>query len=165
MILYARHDSALGPLLLRAREGRLTGLWFADQVHAPAIETNWRRDDGAEIFLRAIREIDEFAKGTRREFNIPYTMSGSPFQMLVWHSIAAIPFGETRTYGDLAADIGGFPRAVGSAAGRNPVCLLVPCHRVVGANGALTGYAGGLERKQRLLDLEKRPAFATCGTA
>jgi methylated-DNA-[protein]-cysteine S-methyltransferase len=165
MILYARHESAFGPLLLRARDGKLTGLWFADQAHAPAIDSTWRRDDKAEIFVRTIREIAEFAAGTRRTFDVPYTMSGSPFQMLVWHSIAAIPFGETRSYGELAASVGAFPRAVGSAAGRNPICLLVPCHRVVGANGALTGYAGGLERKQRLLELEKTPAFASCGAA
>jgi methylated-DNA-[protein]-cysteine S-methyltransferase len=164
MILYARHESAFGPLLLRARDRKLTGLWFADQPHVPAIGSDWRRDDSAEIFTRTVREIAEFAKGERRTFDVPHALSGSPFQMLVWQSIAAIPFGETRTYGDIAQRLGAFSRAVGSAAGRNPICLLVPCHRVVGSNGALTGYAGGLDRKKQLLELETKRALATCDT-
>jgi methylated-DNA-[protein]-cysteine S-methyltransferase len=159
MILYARRESAFGPLLLRARDHKLTGLWFAEQPHAPAIGADWLRDDTAEIFLQTVSEIDEFAQGRRRTFTIPYAMSGSPFHMLVWQSIAAIPFGETRSYGDIAAGIGAFPRAVGTATGRNPLSLIVPCHRVVGSNGSLTGYAGGLERKQRLLELEHAPVL------
>jgi len=162
--VYARHESAFGPLLLRARDNKLTGLWFADQAHAPQIGSDWKRDDGAGIFLRTIQQIDEFAKGKRRQFDVPYTMSGSPFQMLVWQSIAAIPFGQTQTYGDMARRLGAFPRAIGTAAGRNPICLLVPCHRVVGTNGALTGYAGGLARKAQLLNLE-RPASLQLATA
>jgi methylated-DNA-[protein]-cysteine S-methyltransferase len=153
--LYTRQESAFGPLLLRARDRRLTGLWFADQKHAPPVDSAWKRDDKADIFVRTLQQIAEFAQGTRRQFDVPYAMSGSPFQMLVWQSIAAIPFGQTQTYGDIAARLGAFPRAVGTATGRNPLSLVVPCHRVVGTNGALTGYAGGLDRKARLLDLER----------
>ena len=161
--VYARHESAFGPLLLRARDGKLTGLWFSDQAHAPQIGTDWKRQDDAAIFVRTILQIDEFAKGLRRQFDVPYTMTGSPFQMLVWQSIAAIPFGQTQTYGDMARRLGAFPRAIGTATGRNPISLVVPCHRVVGANGSLTGYAGGLARKAQLLNLE-RPAALQLAT-
>jgi methylated-DNA-[protein]-cysteine S-methyltransferase len=161
--IYTRHDSAFGPLLLLARDGYLTGLYFADQAHAPAIEMGWRRDDDDALFAQTVREISEFAEGERHAFSLPFAAHGTPFQKQVWREIAAIPFGETRTYGEIASRLGAFARAVGSATGRNPLSLVVPCHRVVGANGALTGYAGGLQRKRRLLDLENTAAFATCG--
>ena len=158
---YTRHDSPLGPLLLLAQEGVLIGLYFEDQPHAPAIETSWRREDDAEIFLQAAREIDEFAAGQRREFDVPVGLTGTPFQRQVWREIASIEYGRTRTYGEIAARLGAFARAVGSAAARNPLCLLIPCHRVVGAGGALVGYAGGLPRKERLLAMERLPAMQT----
>ena len=156
---YGRHDSALGPLLLLARDGCLTGLFFADQPHAPAILPGWRSDDDAELFLEVMRELAEYAAGQRREFDVPVALTGTPFQRQIWREIASIPYGETRTYGELAARLGAFSRAVGSATGRNPISLLIPCHRVVGSNGALTGYAGGLERKRRLLELESAPVL------
>ena len=161
--IYTRHDSAFGPLLLLARDGYLTGLFFAEQAHAPAIDVRWRRDDDDSLFTQTIREVSEFASGERHAFSLPFAASGTPFQKQVWREIAAIPFGETRTYGDIASTLGAFARAVGSATGRNPLSLIVPCHRVVGTNGALTGYAGGLQRKRRLLELERMAAFATCG--
>jgi len=161
-IIYTRHDSAFGPLLLLARDGYLTGLFFAEQAHAPAIDPRWRRDDDDSLFAQAVREVSEFASGDRHAFSLPFAATGTPFQKQVWREIAAIPFGETRTYGELASSLGAFARAVGSAAGRNPLSLIVPCHRVVGANGTLTGYAGGLQRKRRLLELERSAAFATC---
>jgi methylated-DNA-[protein]-cysteine S-methyltransferase len=158
---YTRRESPLGPLLLLARDGALIGLYFEDQAHAPTPESGWRRDGDAEIFLQAAREIDEFAAGHRREFDVPVALTGTPFQRQVWREIAAIEYGRTRTYGEIAARLGAFARAVGSAAARNPLCLLIPCHRVVGAGGALTGYAGGLLRKERLLELERSAALQT----
>jgi methylated-DNA-[protein]-cysteine S-methyltransferase len=160
--IYTRHDSAFGPLLLLARDGYLTGLYFADQLHAPAIDTGWRRDDDDSLFAQAIREVSEFAIGERHAFSLPFAAAGTPFQKQVWREIAGIPFGETRSYGELASRLGAFARAVGSAAGRNPLCLLIPCHRVVGTNGALTGYAGGVQCKRRLLELEQVAAYASC---
>jgi methylated-DNA-[protein]-cysteine S-methyltransferase len=158
---YAHHESALGPLLFLARDGALSGLFFSDQPHAPTVERNWRRDDEAEIFTQATREIDEFIAGHRREFDVPVALTGTPFQRQVWREIATIEYGRTRTYGEIAARLGAFARAVGTAAGRNPICLLIPCHRVVGAGGALVGYAGGLDRKERLLKLERSPVLQT----
>ena len=160
---YTRQESAFGPLLLRAQQGILTGLFFADQPHAPAIGLDGVRDDDAEIFEQTLREIEEYAAGDRREFQVDARLHGRPFQVQVWREIAAIPYGETRSYGEIARQLGASPRAVGSAAGRNPLCLIIPCHRVIGATGSLTGYAGGLERKRRLLDLEH--ATASCGVA
>jgi methylated-DNA-[protein]-cysteine S-methyltransferase len=162
---YTRQESAFGPLLLRAQNGTLTGLFFADQPHAPAIGTDWMRDDDADIFTQTLREIDEFAVGERHEFHVDAGLVGRPFQVQVWREIAAIPYGETRSYGEISRLLGASPRAVGSATGRNPLCLIIPCHRVVGTNGALTGYAGGLGRKQRLLDLEKKAASCTVAIA
>ena len=92
-------------------------------------------------------------------------LTGTPFQRQVWREIAAIEYGQTRTYGEIAARMGAFARAVGAAAGRNPICLLIPCHRVIGASGALVGYAGGLHRKERLLELERVALYANCGAA
>jgi methylated-DNA-[protein]-cysteine S-methyltransferase len=159
--LYARRDSMLGPLLLVARDGAIIGVYFADQPHAPTTEASWRRQDEAEIFAQAIREVDEFTTGQRHEFSVPVALTGTPFQRQVWREIAAIEYGQTQSYGEIATRLGAFARAVGTATGRNPISLFIPCHRVVGANGALTGYAGGLERKKRLLEIEH--AFATCG--
>jgi methylated-DNA-[protein]-cysteine S-methyltransferase len=162
---YTRQESAFGPLLLRAQNGTLTGLFFADQPHAPTIGIDWKRDDDADIFTQTLREVEEFASGERHEFHVEAGLIGRPFQVQVWREIAAIPYGETRTYGEISRLLGASPRAVGSATGRNPLSLVIPCHRVMGANGALTGYAGGLDRKRRLLDLEKKAASCTVAIA
>jgi methylated-DNA-[protein]-cysteine S-methyltransferase len=161
-ITYTRHDSAFGPLLLLARDGYLTGLYFDDLAHTPAFDARWRRDDNEPLFDQTVRELSEFAAGERRAFSLPFAATGTPFQKQVWREIAGIPFGETRSYGEIARRLGAFARAVGSAAGHNPLCLVIPCHRVVGANGALTGYAGGVELKRRLLEFESAAAFASC---
>jgi methylated-DNA-[protein]-cysteine S-methyltransferase len=158
---FTHHESPLGPLLLLARDGALIGVYFADQPHAPAIDKAWRRDDDADIFTQASREIDEFVAGHRREFDVPVALTGTPFQRQVWREIAAIEYGRTHTYGEIAARLGAFARAVGTATGRNPISLLIPCHRVVGAGGALVGYAGGVARKKRLLELETAPSLQT----
>ena len=156
MTLYTSIDSPLAQLLLTSREGRLSGLYFADQPHA-RIAPGWVRRDDAAIFAQTARQLEEYAAGERQSFDLPLGLSGTPFQALVWNAIAAIPFGQTITYGELARRVGRSPkdaRAVGTATGRNPVCWIVPCHRVVGKSGALTGYAGGVARKSALLEFE-----------
>ena len=156
MTTYTHIDSALGQLLLTSSEGKLSGLYFADQPHA-RIAPGWVRQDDADIFAQTAQQLEEYASGERESFDLLLALSGTPFQLLVWNAIAAIPFGQTITYGELAQRIGRSPaeaRAVGTATGQNPICWIVPCHRVVGKNGDLTGYAGGLARKSALLEFE-----------
>jgi methylated-DNA-[protein]-cysteine S-methyltransferase len=120
------------------------------------VQPEWRRDDSA--FTEACGQLDEYFAGERTEFDLPLNPAGTPFQRRVWDALKTIPYGEIRSYGEIAEQIGrpGAARAVGLANGRNPISIVVPCHRVIGASGALTGYGGGLERKQYLLDLETR---------
>ena len=156
MTIYTHIDSPLGPLLLTSREGKLSGLYFADQPHA-RVGPDWLRQDDAPLFAQTQRQLEECASWERESFDLPLGLSGTPFQVLVWNAIAAIPFGQTLTYSELAQRIGRSPRdarAVGMATGQNPVSWIVPCHRVVGKRGALTGYAGGVERKSALLEFE-----------
>lgn len=135
-----------------ARGDALLSLWFTDR------EETGERD---ELLDRAIDEMDEYFAGKRIAFDIPLAPEGTPFQHEVWNALRAIPFGETRSYMDVAAAIGKprAVRAVGAANGRNPLGIVVPCHRVIGADGSLTGYAGGMERKKFLLDLERDPSM------
>jgi len=154
--IYTHVDSPLGQLLVTGREGKLSGLYFADQPHAH-IDPDWVRQDDADIFAQTAQQLVEYASGERERFDLPLGLSGTPFQLRVWNTIARISFGQTITYSDLAQRIGRSPkeaRAVGTATGQNPVCWIVPCHRVVGKNGDLTGYAGGLARKSALLEFE-----------
>jgi len=156
MTIYTHIDSPLGQLLLTSREGKLSGLYFADQPHA-RIAPGWGRRDDANIFTQTAQQLEEYASGKRESFDLPLGLSGTPFQVSVWNAIAAIPFGQTITYSDLARRVGRSPkdaRAVGMATGQNPVGWIVPCHRVVGKSGALTGYAGGIARKSALLEFE-----------
>lgn len=117
-----------------------------------------------EILEQAAREIDEYFEGKRRAFTVPTAAAGTPFQQAVWNALKEIPYGETRTYGEIARRIGHprASRAVGQANNRNPLPIVVPCHRVIGASGALTGYAGGLAVKERLLELERTPRRRSC---
>lgn len=136
-----------GPLTLVERDGALAELRFG-------------ADDGTEaspLLLRARTEIEEYFAGRRREFDLPLAPHGTPFQQRVWQALRAIPYGSTCTYGELAAAVGNprASRAVGMANHRNPLPILIPCHRVIGASGALTGYGGGLEWKRRLLAIEE----------
>jgi methylated-DNA-[protein]-cysteine S-methyltransferase len=127
--------------------------------HGPhEVAPEWVRDDAP--FAAAHAQLDEYFAGDRTEFDLPLHPSGTPFQLKVWDALRTIPYGEVRSYGEIAEQIGkpGAARAVGLANGRNPISIIVPCHRVIGASGALTGYGGGLERKQALLDLESRTA-------
>ena len=149
-------DSPVGPLTLVAAAGALTGLYMDLQRHRPLQERFGERDPTP--LREVIRQLDEYFTGQRTEFDLPMTLAGTPFQRTVWAALREIPYGETMSYGHLAERIGrpGAARAVGLANGRNPIGIIVPCHRVVGATGSLTGYGGGLERKQYLLEFEYR---------
>lgn len=153
-------DSPIGLLLLTADDdGRLTGVFMEVHAHGPGtVQPDWRRDD--TVFAEARRQLEEYFAGERTIFDLPLNATGTPFQHRVWNALCTIPYGEVRSYSEIAEQIGspGAARAVGLANGRNPIAVIVPCHRVIGASGALTGYGGGLERKQILLDLEARVA-------
>ncbi|MER6102807.1 methylated-DNA--[protein]-cysteine S-methyltransferase [Streptomyces sp. NPDC001832] len=146
--------SPYGPLTLVATDGALAGLYMTDQRHRPPEETFG--DPDPRPFTETIRQLDAYFAGELREFDLPLHLEGTPFQRSVWAQLLLIPYGETRSYGELAESLGkpGASRAVGLANGRNPVSIIVPCHRVIGASGSLTGYGGGLDRKQRLLAFE-----------
>jgi methylated-DNA-[protein]-cysteine S-methyltransferase len=152
-------DSPIGPLLLTASEKGLTGVYMAVHRHGPGdVQPGWQRDDSA--FTEAHRQLDEYFAGERTDFDLVLDPVGTPFQLAVWDALGTIPYGEVCSYGEIAAQIGrpGAARAVGLANGRNPISVIVPCHRVIGASGALTGYGGGLERKQYLLQHEAQVA-------
>jgi methylated-DNA-[protein]-cysteine S-methyltransferase len=152
---YTTIDSPVGELLASAdAAGRITGLHFLDGHRLPARDSSWARDEDALAPLR--RQLEEYFAGERSEFELDLAPSGSPFQLDVWRALCAIPYGETASYGEIAAAVGqpGAARAVGGANNRNPIAIVIPCHRVIGANGTLTGYGGGLPRKQQLLALE-----------
>ena len=146
--------SPLGPLLFVGDGERLSGLYLTNHRHAP--DFGGAVHDAA-AFDAAVRQLDEWFGGERRTFDLALDPRGTPFQHQVWDVLREIPFGETMTYGAVAARAGvpGSARAIGHAVGRNPVSIVVPCHRVVGAAGALTGYAGGLDNKRWLLDHER----------
>ncbi len=146
--------STLGDLTIVARRGAVVGLYFPGHWYRPDSSTFGSRTD---VGFEAVRDqIGQYLAGDRQEFEVPAATSGDEYQERVWSLVRQIPYGETVTYGDLARQLGGGTTAqdVGTAVGRNPVCLMVPCHRVVGAGGKLTGYAGGQTRKRFLLDLE-----------
>lgn len=148
------HDSPLGALTLVDEDGRLAGLYLPDQRHRPEPDRLGPRDDAVQPRLR--EQLDAYFTGRLQAFDVELAPGGTPFQAQVWAALRAVPYGSTVTYGELAAAVGrpAAVRAVGAANGRNPVCIVVPCHRVVGAGGALTGYSGGLDRKRALLALE-----------
>lgn len=148
-------DSPVGKLTLVARDGVLAGLFMEQQRHRPGEESFGEADE--RPFETALAQLDEYFAGRRVGFDLPLTMPGTPFQRTVWEALRAIPYGETVSYGELATRIGkpGAARAVGLANGRNPIGIIVPCHRVVGSTGELTGYGGGLARKRYLLDFEQ----------
>ncbi|MFI2378502.1 methylated-DNA--[protein]-cysteine S-methyltransferase [Streptomyces sp. NPDC018964] len=152
-------DSPYGPLTLVADDGVLCGLYMTDQRHRPPEETFGAPDDTP--FAEALEQLAAYFTGELKEFTLELRLHGTPFQRRVWDRLTRIPYGETRTYGQLADTLGNSKasRAVGLANGRNPVGIIVPCHRVIGASGGLTGYGGGLERKQRLLDFERGTAL------
>ena len=152
--LYATFDSPIGELLAVGDGEALTGLHMQDGRLPLTPQASWEYDEAAFGELRA--QLREYFTGARREFELPLAPRGSEFQLRVWAALREIPYGETVSYGELAERIGcpASARAVGAANGRNPIAVVIPCHRVIGASGRLTGFAGGLERKRLLLDLE-----------
>jgi methylated-DNA-[protein]-cysteine S-methyltransferase len=153
---YQFHDSPLGTLLLTGNGVAVTGVHVAAGKYVPDVGPDWVCDSGQAVLTRLRCELDAYFGGRLRSFGVALEPHGTPFQKRVWAALAQIPFGETRTYGQQARAIGqpSAVRAVGAANGRNPIGIVLPCHRVVGAKGELTGYAGGLEAKEVLLKLE-----------
>jgi methylated-DNA-[protein]-cysteine S-methyltransferase len=153
---YSELDSPIGLLLLIGDEARLRGLYMRDHEYQPPMSERCERNDAA---FRSVRQqLTAYFAGELRKFEVALAGEGSAFQKKVWQALLDIPFGETESYGQLARRIGNekASRAVGLANGRNPISIIVPCHRVIGANGSLTGYGGGIERKRWLLEHEKR---------
>ena len=156
-MISALHDSPVGPLTLVSNGRALTHLEFEGARH-PAPDAPRGAD---KILDKARRELDAYFAGKLRAFTVPVAPKGTPFQERVWAALLTIPYGKTRSYGEQAAAIGSpnASRAVGLANGRNPIAIIIPCHRVIGANGSLTGYGGGMARKKLLLDLEQGEAL------
>jgi methylated-DNA-[protein]-cysteine S-methyltransferase len=157
MIHYTEYESPLGKLLLAATDRGLCGLYFEEHKYFKGTQ-GWQRDDGHPRLRNAARQLDEYFTGRRKEFDIALDMPGTAFQRAVWNELSQLPFGATATYQAIAQRIANPKaiRAAGTAIGRNPVSIIVPCHRVVGTSGSLSGYAGGLERKRYLLAHEEQ---------
>lgn len=151
---YSVMDTPIGPLTLASSERGLSLLHFGDTIPA-----NARIDRSANQMF--VDQLFDYFDRKLTDFAVPLDVSGTPFQLAVWRALREIPYGETRSYGDIAKSIGkpGAARAVGMANHQNPIAVIIPCHRVVGQNGSLTGYAGGLELKQKLLAIERRTLF------
>jgi methylated-DNA-[protein]-cysteine S-methyltransferase len=155
-IVQARYESPLGPMIVAATDRGLAGVWFAQQKHLPDCAA-WPQAPQHPLLQQALVQLREYFAGERTAFDLPLDLQGgTPFQQSVWRALLAIPCGRTVTYRHVGEQAGrpGAMRAVGAAVGRNPLSIVVPCHRVVGSDGSLTGYAGGLERKRALLQLE-----------
>lgn len=155
MIAYDEFESPQGTMILTATPKGLAGVYFRGQKHFPE-RREWQRDSRHPVLRKARRELMEYFAGKRARFEVALDPQGTDFQRSVWKQIAKVGFGRTLTYGELAKRAGhpGSARAAGAATGRNPIGIIVPCHRILGANGSLTGYAGGLARKRALLRLE-----------
>lgn len=156
-ILRATYTSPLGSMTLAASAQGLCGVWFDGQANQPDPQ-QWQHNPSHPVLQAACTQLAAYFAAQAARFSLPLDVSlGTPFQQSVWERLRAIPYGVTQSYGEIARYLGqpAASRAVGAAVGRNPLSIIVPCHRVVGSNGALTGYAGGLERKIALLQLEK----------
>ena len=153
---YSILKSTVGDLLLVADETHLIGIYFSGEKHAPATR-DWKRNPDHTVLKQTARELDEYFHGTRTTFSVPLRYDGTKFQQEIWRQISQISFGKTISYTELAKRAGApsAPRAAGTATGQNPLSIIIPCHRVVGRNGGLRGYAGGLDRKRHLLEVEK----------
>lgn len=159
-MISAVHDSPVGPLTLMSDGNALTHCEFENPRYP--FEEAPRGDD--KVITKARRQLDEYFAAKLRAFDLPLAPQGTPFQRRVWEALLKIPYGVTRSYGQQAAAIGSpkAVRAVGFANGRNPIAIIIPCHRVIGANGSLTGYGGGMPRKRLLLDLEQGGMLVRC---
>lgn len=155
-MIYSYMESPVGRLLLAADRGVLKVIAFSSGRRARGADPAWERRD--EPLRRIKRQLGEYFAGERQHFDLPMAPDASPFQQRVLAALQAIPYGETRSYKDIALGLGDVNavRAVGSANGSNPIPIVIPCHRVIGSNGSLTGFGGGLEAKRYLLDLERR---------
>ena len=155
-VVCTRYESPLGTMLLAATDRGLAGVWFVGQRHGPDA-SGWREDAEHPVLRETIAQLTAYFAGERVDFDLPLDLqAGTPFQQSVWDALRRIPRGGTTSYAELARRLGRpqAARAIGAAVGRNPIIIVVPCHRVLGTGGALTGYAGGLERKTALLQLE-----------
>jgi methylated-DNA-[protein]-cysteine S-methyltransferase len=149
----------IGALVVTSDGDAVTGVYMEAYRHGPLDRSAWTRDDGScAALVLAAAQLQEYFAGNRVTFDVPIRVEGSPLQTSVWSALSRIPYGETRSYGEIAVEICNpkAVRAVGAANGRNPVSIIVPCHRVIGANGSLTGFGGGVERKEWLLAHEAR---------
>jgi methylated-DNA-[protein]-cysteine S-methyltransferase len=155
-IRYTTWMTPLGEMLLAASDAGLAGAWFTGQHHFDGPRAPWLRDDAHALLGEVSRQLQDYFDARLRAFDLPLAPIGTAFQRAVWQAIAAVPYGATTTYAALAhaAGASGAARAAGAATGRNPLSIIVPCHRIVGTHGGLTGYAGGLDRKRALLALE-----------
>lgn len=155
---YTRMESPIDPLLLTSDGEALTSLFMMSQRHGPFFSDDWIRDDNAKPFAQVKKQMQAYFAGELTDFDLPLKMIGTDFQKTVWLELQTIPFGTTISYGELAQRVGNpsASRAVGAANGRNPISIIVPCHRVIGSNGKLTGYGGGMERKEWLLAHESK---------
>ena len=152
-------DSPIGPMTLVAEAESIVGIFMDDQRHLPPNEKFGHPDPGDSVVLQETeRQLGQYFAGNRNTFELPLAPVGTPFQRRVWDALREIPYGETISYGELARRVGQptAARAVGLANGKNPISIVVPCHRVIGSSGKLIGYGGGLRRKQTLLELERR---------
>lgn len=156
MTVYTIIPSPLDHILLTSDGAALTGLYLSDREGNLPSDRRWQRDDAAEPFDAARQQLAAYFDGALQHFDLPLAPVGTPFQQQVWRALGQIAYGETTSYGELARRVGNplGARAVGLANGRNPLSIVVPCHRVIGADGKLTGYGGGLDRKKALLDFE-----------
>ena len=162
MIYIHRYDSPLGEMTMASDGAALTGLWFVGQKYFPKLPKENGRAEALPVFSETARWLDLYFGGMQPDFTPRLAFHASPFRLSVWQLLLQIPYGRTTTYGQIAQKLAGegksagvSAQAVGGAVGHNPISLIVPCHRVVGANGSLTGYAGGIDKKQKLLALEK----------
>jgi methylated-DNA-[protein]-cysteine S-methyltransferase len=160
MTFFTTESSPVGELTLVGDADALTGLYMTDHRHRPALPAGVRRDDAA--FDEVRRQLGQYFAGERTRFILPLRMEGTDFQRAVWRALLDVEYGQTISYGELARRIGRphASRAVGLANGRNPISIVVPCHRVIGSSGSLTGYGGGMDRKRFLLDLEAPALFS-----
>jgi methylated-DNA-[protein]-cysteine S-methyltransferase len=158
------YESPMGRMLIVATDQGLSGLYFVDQKYYRDVEREWVRGGNHKTIGETARQLTEYFAGTRKEFDITLAAEGTPFQDAVWKAISSVKYGESITYSELARRAGhpGAVRAAGTATGRNPITIMVPCHRIIGSDGSLTGYAGGLDRKRALRELESgaRSLFA-----
>jgi methylated-DNA-[protein]-cysteine S-methyltransferase len=160
MTIYCYLDSPIGQLLLTSDGESLTGLYMGTPSKSPQLDSDWAEKPDAGPLPDVARQLQEYFAGKRKVFDLPLKMAGTEFQKRVWRQLTKIPFGETWSYGQLARrlDNPNGSRAVGLANGRNPIAVIVPCHRVIGADGSLTGFGGGIPRKQWLLSHEGMPS-------